>query len=64
MNIKGLIELLTALPSGSKVSLGRDEFEALFCDLDPQRWAEQIARLNDCALAVDGSNGMATFTRG
>ena len=32
MNVKDLIELLRALPKGSKIALQRKEFEALFRD--------------------------------
>ena len=63
MNVKELIELLRVLPKGNKIALQRNEFEALFRDLDPQRRAERIARLNNCTLTLDENNGVATFTR-
>src|SRR5580704_4566863 len=63
MNVKDLIELLRALPKGSKIALQRKEFEALFRDSDPGRRAGQIARLNGCDLTVDEESEVATFTR-
>jgi hypothetical protein len=63
MNAKDLIELLRGLPTGSKFSLQRKEFEALFRDVDPKQWAETIARLNNCTLTLDENGGPATFTR-
>jgi hypothetical protein len=63
MNVKDLIELLRALPKGSKIALQRKEFEALFRDSDPGRRAGQIARLNGCDLTLDEKSGVARFTR-
>ena len=63
MNVKDLIELLRALPKGSKIALQRKEFDALFRDSDPGRRAGQIARLNGCDLTVDEESGVATLTR-
>ena len=61
MNVKDLIELLRALPKGSKIALQRKEFEALFRDSDPGRRAGQIARLNGCDLTVDDLAAPAGF---
>jgi hypothetical protein len=63
VNVKDLIELLRALPKGSKIALPTREFEALFRDSDPRRRAEQIARLNGCDLMLDEESGVATFVR-
>ena len=63
MNVKDLIELLRALPKGSKIVLQRKEFDLLFRDLNSQQRAEKIARLNNCTLTFDESSGVATFTR-
>jgi hypothetical protein len=63
MNVKDLIELLRALPKGSKIALQRKEFDMLFRDSDPQQRAEKIARLNNCTLTFDETSGVATFTR-
>jgi hypothetical protein len=63
MNAKDLIEVLRGLPTGSKFTLQRKEFEPLFRDVDPKQRAETIARLNNCNLTLDENGGPATFTR-
>ena len=63
MNAKDLIELLRKLPKGGKITLQRNEFEALFRDTDPKQRAETIARLNNCTLTLDDGGEIATFTR-
>ncbi len=63
MNAKDLIELLRKLPKGSKITLQRSEFEAVFRDSDPKQRAETIARLNNCTLTLDDDGEIATFIR-
>jgi hypothetical protein len=63
MTAKDLIELLRSLPTGSKTTLQRKEFEALFRGADQKQRAETIARLNNCILTLDENGGPATFTR-